>query len=209
MTRTMPVQKPGRSKQDYSTPIELIRVIEELQDRTFSVDLAATPDNSKARFCLTPEADSLSVSWAGSFPDGMGWLNPEFGMIRAFMQKCANEGGPDFTIYALVPASIGALWYREHVYPYATTYALYPRIPFDGWHETAFPKDCILCEYGPDARPTIVEPLEWITPAEAAACRAAAGYTEWQAHKKWCKKEGCEVENYAQWVEIVKGDSHG
>ena len=204
MSRVMPAQKPGRSKQDYGTPWELIRVIEELQGRAFDVDLAARADNSKAVQCLTPEMNSLTVSWAGSFIDGMAWLNPEFGMIPAFVKKCAEETDApsnDFTIYVLVPASIGAAWYRKHVYPFATTYALYPRIPFEGWHETAFPKDCILCEYGPDARPTIVEPLEWITNAEALACREGAGYGPWQAMKKASKKEGHPIPSYQQWLD--------
>ncbi len=202
MTRTTTgprLTSGSNSKQDHDTPIELIKVIEELKGRSFIVDLAATSENSKASHYLTPEMDSLSISWANIFSGGMGWLNPEFGMIRAFMEKCAKEGGSDFTIYGLVPASIGALWYREHVYPYATTYALHPRLPFEGWHETAFPKDCILCEYGPDARPTIVEPLEWITNTEAAACRAAARYGDWQAYKKEEKKAKRPAPDYEEW----------
>lgn len=196
----MPVQKPGRSKQDYGTPIELVRNIEFAQGKPFDVDLAATIYNSKALTQITPDMDSLSISWAGSFPDGMAWLNPPFANIGDWAAKCAEEGAQGLTIYFLVPASIGAAWYRQHVYPHATTYALHPRLPFDGWHETAFPKDCILCEYGPDARPNVVEPLEWITNAEAAACREAARHNAWQRFKKNCKKSKLEPMPYEEWI---------
>ncbi len=191
------------SKQDYGTPDALVSVLEEVKGRPFDVDLAATEDNSKARQCITPEMDSLRISWAGSYTDGeMCWLNPPFANIGDWAEKCAQEttGAHNWlSIYLLVPASIGAAWYRHYVYPYATTYALYPRIPFDGWHETAYIKDCMLCEYGPDARPTIVEPLEWITPAEALACREAAQYNQWQRYKKWCKREGI-TPVYEEWI---------
>ncbi len=186
------------SKQDQGTPWELIRVIEELKGRPFTIDLAAQTDNAKTREYYTEQMDSLSIPWAQITPDAMAWLNPPFKNIGDWAKKCSQETG--MTIYLLVPASIGSLWYREHVYPYATTYALYPRLPFDGWHETPFPKDCILCEYGPDARPTIVEPLEWITPAEALACREHAYYNTWQRYKKQCKDEKVSPMLYENWV---------
>ena len=55
-------------------------------------------------------------------------------------------------------------------------------------------------EYGPDARPGIVEPLEWITPAEAAACRAAAHYNEFQSAKREAKKLKLAPPIYEEWV---------
>ena len=187
------------SKQDQGTPWELIHVIEELKGRPFSIDLAAHANNAKAHEYYTPEVDSLKQNWARDYPDAMAWLNPEFKMIKDFVKKCAEEAARGMTIYLLVPASIGAAWYRHYVYPYATTYALYPRLPFDGWHETAYPKDCVLCEYGPDARPTIVEPLEWITPAEALACREAAQHTQWMKYKKQCKDKKIQPNSYEFW----------
>ena len=157
--RTMPAQKPGKSKQDYETPWELIHLIEAAMGSAFEVDLAARADNAKAPTFITPEEDSLIQPWC-QYGRVMMWLNPPFGNIAPWAKKCAEEGrATDGVIYFLVPASIGSAWWRDWVYPHATTYALHPRISFDG--EGPFPKDCILCEYGPDARPGVIEPLGW------------------------------------------------
>ena len=50
-------------------------------------------------------------------------------------------------ILLLVPASIGANWFAEHVHQRAYVLALQGRLTFDG-HTQSFPKDLILAVYG-------------------------------------------------------------
>jgi hypothetical protein len=56
--KRVPKQKPGKSKQDYGTPWELIRAIEARWGK-LTIDLAARADNAKAPLFITPEENSL------------------------------------------------------------------------------------------------------------------------------------------------------
>jgi len=148
------------SRQDYETPWELVELIEHDEGREFDVDLAARVDNAKALSFITPQEDSLSKPWASLYPDGFAWLNPPYERIQPWAEKCAYEGSKGLTIYFLVLASICSNWYLRYVYPYATTYAVYPRIVFIG-EQDPFTKDVILCRYGPGAEPRKLEPFNW------------------------------------------------
>lgn len=112
-----PMQKPGRSKQDYGTPWEFIRAVEGRWG-VFSIDLAAWgPANAKAPAFLTPLENSLECDW-NKYAAVNAWLNPPFGNIGDWAAKCARhllaftrEGG---RIILLTPASIGSEWFEAH-----------------------------------------------------------------------------------------------
>ncbi len=71
MTRTVPVQKPGKSIQEVETPDDFIRAVEGRFGQ-LTYDLAAEPHNAKANMFISPEADSLKCKWP---PDaGTKWL---------------------------------------------------------------------------------------------------------------------------------------
>lgn len=143
---TTPAQKRGRSRQDYGTPANFLAAVVE-RFGPLDVDLAANENNAKAPCFVPPEVDSLSIDWTP--PEALKmWLNPPFGRIAPWSEKCATtplcEGA---RILLLVPASIGASWFSEHVHGRALVLALQPRLTFEG--ETApYPKDCILAVYG-------------------------------------------------------------
>jgi phage N-6-adenine-methyltransferase len=142
--RTMPAQKPGRSKQDYETPRVFLDAVERRYG-PMAFDLAARADNAKAPNFITPERNSLLASW-GELGSGNRWLNPPFGAIANWAAKCAREHSSDRRIFFLVPASIGANWFAESVHEKALVIALQGRLSFDG--KNPFPKDCMLCVYG-------------------------------------------------------------
>lgn len=136
---TPPKQKPGRSRQDYETPWELIQAVEHFLDIDyFTTDLAATEKNSKALYWLR---DSLDTDW--STLRGWCWLNPPFADIGPWVRKCFNT--PQANIALLVPASVGSEWFRCYVFNRARILALSPRISFDS--KGPYPKDCILALY--------------------------------------------------------------
>jgi phage N-6-adenine-methyltransferase len=137
----MPKQKPGRSKQDYSTPDDFFNAC---IDRfgPFTWDLAATVNNSKCPYWITPETDSLKTAW--DMPGNL-WLNPPYANIEPWVNKCKQESAMGASIFVLLPASVGSDWFRWHVNGYAYVLALNPRLSFDG--KNAYPKDCMLLVY--------------------------------------------------------------
>lgn len=153
-----PVQKPGKSKQDYGTPWELIRAIE-ARWGTLTVDLAARANNAKAPRFITPELDSFKQNWAEWIGGGIGWLNPEFADIAPWAQRCKLYA--THRIIMLTPASIGSEWFAEHCEGAAKVVGLRPRLTFEGCKDP-YPKDCMLTLFGPfDAAMPVFSTWRW------------------------------------------------
>lgn len=156
--RRMPRQKPHRSTQVVATPWELIDYAEERWGK-ITWDLAATRKNCKVRFPgfekqvdrnarYGPGArheDALKMNWAKK--KGTLWLNPEFGQINVWAQKCAEtQLRADSRILLLVPASVGSNWWADFVDQRSDVEFLRPRVKFVG-HKQGYPKDLALCVY--------------------------------------------------------------
>jgi hypothetical protein len=141
--RSMPVQKPGKSKQDYGTPWPFFRAVEEkLINARFDVDLAAHIENTKVPHNFVDVTrNSLSINWSVDFAGKLGWLNPEFANIRPWAEKCNAEKG--LRIVMLTPSSIDSNWYMEIVHPNALVISVGPRLTFEGCKDP-YPKGCIL-----------------------------------------------------------------
>ena len=146
----VPIQKPGRSKQDYQTPLEfLIAVRSKLWITDFAIDLAASAQNSVVSGCYYDEAvDSLKQTWQfGSWC----WLNPPYADIRPWVEKAAHESALGARIAMLVPASVGANWWKDYVVNSSYQLFLNGRLTFAGC-TTPYPKDCALLLYTPFIR---------------------------------------------------------
>lgn len=151
MRANPPQQKPGQSKQDFSTPHEFIEaVVREFGPIAF--DLAADARNCKASDPLAyfdVERDGCTQDWS-RLPRGNWWLNPQFDDIARWSERCAHEVSNivscSHRILLLTPASVGSCWYRDHVHGSAWVLALNPRMSFDGQHP--YPKDLMLSVYG-------------------------------------------------------------
>lgn len=175
-TRQMPMQKPGRSKQDYGTPREFLRAVEDMLGEPIIFDLAASDHNRKAPSWYTQKDDALSQPWhkihkdfgkaCAGLPAASGWLwlNPPFGNIGKWASKCREEKDLGAKILFLVPASVGSNWFRDHVHGHATVLALNPRLIFEG-ETNGFPKDLMLCLYG---LPPVFEVWPWCGRKEKA-----------------------------------------
>lgn len=155
----MPKQKPRRSKQDYGTPLDLRKAIENRFGK-IEVDLAATRENTIAPLFYTPEVDSLKQDWVADCGDKLCWLNPPFEDIEKWARKCAWYGKHLLTgrILFLTPASIGSNWFRDYVYDEFPIIALNGRPTFVGCKDP-YPKDCMLTIFGPEA--VTFEVWEW------------------------------------------------
>lgn len=122
------VSRPrGESKQDYCTPRVFLNAVE----REFGAivwDLAATREQKvKPNIgyfgpdAPVPYDNALKVNWSAIEYSGLLWLNPPYSNIKPWAQKAAESGR---RIGLLVPASIGANWYWDHVAPYARTFSV-------------------------------------------------------------------------------------
>lgn len=169
---SMPKQKPGRSKQNYATPEDLIRaVLKRLDIKTFQHDFAADKTNAvTVRFGTqaqrvaarlghgpfwTEADDSLSKpshEWANVLKGQWGWLNPPFANIDSWVRKCLMAMKAGAHIAFLVPASVGSNWYKNFIHqrPGVAVLFLNGRPSFDG--VAGFPKDCMLVLFDADGR---------------------------------------------------------
>lgn len=149
----VPLQKPGRSRQNYQTPKDFIEAVKvRYQLSGFSMDLAAEAWNAQAPRFFTEKDDALRRVWPY---EGDLWLNPPYAQIEPWAQACANYAGIG-RIFFLVPASVGANWFASHVWNRARVIFLQGRLSFDG--KAPYPKDCMLCVYGDG---TGVEVWDW------------------------------------------------
>lgn len=147
---TLPVQKPGRSRQDYQTPDEFMFAVKRrLGIAEFAIDLAASPTNAVAPRFYTAADDAFTQSWAF---DGWCWLNSPFSNLAPWVARSFKQSRIGAQVAELVPAGVGANWWRDWVHQKAFVLFLNGRLTFVG--ETApYPKDCALLLYGPTIAP--------------------------------------------------------
>ena len=106
-------------------------------------DLAASAGNTKAPRFISEEENSLVQDWHKLA--GLLFLNPPFNHIEPWACKCREESKKGARILFLTPASVGSVWFTNHVLGHAMVLALCPRLSFDGI--APYPKDCILSVY--------------------------------------------------------------
>lgn len=150
----MPVQKPGNSKQNYRTPPAFLNAVRaRLGIKNFTCDFAADRVNTVCPVYWSKQDDSLSKAsweWVDRINLGWGWLNPEYIHIAPWAERCADVGAWAY-IALLVPAGVGSNWFRDYVDGQARVLLLNGRLDFIPG--APYPKDCILCLYGPDIEP--------------------------------------------------------
>lgn len=146
---SMPAQKPGRSKQDYQTPPELLVAIKRrLYITDFDVDVAASKDNAVCPYYYDEERNGLAQPWqVPESTSGWAWCNPPYANIGDWVEKAIYEVWQGANIAMLIPASVGSNWWsRAEKYCYQLF--LSPRITFVGC-DTPYPKDCALLLFTP------------------------------------------------------------
>jgi len=153
----MPERKPGRSEQSVATPPEfLAKVKEALGIRDFNWDFAADASNTVTPHGHYDEAQNAldpGRCWEKRIGvKGWGWLNPPYANIGPWVERCVETSEAGGHMALLVPASVGANWFRDYVDQKAHILLLNGRLTFVG-HTAPYPKDLILCLYGPRITP--------------------------------------------------------
>jgi DNA (cytosine-5)-methyltransferase 1 len=151
MSKSMPAQRPGTSKQDVRTPKAFLDAVKlRLGIDAFTVDLAASRSNTVAKQFYSERSNALVQPWTldGQFH----WLNPPYADIKPWVKKAYEEMQLGARTAMLLPAGVGSNWWRDFVHGNARVLLLNGRITFVG-HETGYPKDLVLLIYEPGVIP--------------------------------------------------------
>lgn len=150
MPKSIPLQQPATSVQNVRTPPVFLRAVKRLLGiDAFVVDLAASRSNTVAKQFYSERSNALVQSWVF---DGWGYCNPPFSDLRPWVEKAWQEAQRGAHTAMLVPAGVGANWWRDHVHGRARILLLNGRLTFVG-HKQPYPKDCALLLYTPDVIP--------------------------------------------------------
>lgn len=185
--RVQPLQKPGRSKQDYQTPEDFLAAVKhKLGIKKFVIDLAADESNTVADLWYDTAQNALVQPWWVG--EGWNWLNPEFGDITPWVRKAYQSAHRQLNVQVmaahtavLIPAGVGSNWWRDWVHDKARVLLLNGRLCFiRDWQTTIdpatlkvgkgpprcytsaplYPKDCCLLLYSSREQPGY-EVWEW------------------------------------------------
>lgn len=143
-----PMPKPGQSEQVVCTPKVLLDAVRNrLHIAEFDIDLAASADNTVADKYYTEADNALIQPWT---VPGWGWCNPPYADLEPWVAKGYKEALIGAQTAMLVPASVGANWWADHVHDQAHVLFLNGRVTFVG-HTKPYPKDLALLLYSPIA----------------------------------------------------------
>jgi DNA (cytosine-5)-methyltransferase 1 len=157
-----PTQKPGRSKQNYATPATFIAAVgRRFRISAFYRDLAAEPLTAKADRFYTAEDNALVQPWGRDDGESMwvtgdwNWLNPPYADIEPWVRRAFQESVRcNAQTLVLIPASVGANYWRDWVDGKARVLLLNGRLAFIPEQPKAwYPKDCALLVYGQSVPP--------------------------------------------------------
>lgn len=133
------------SRQAVSTPPALVEYVKGRWP--IAIDLAAGLANTICNYFISQAANSLQIDWAATlqvrgqsnpWPRPVGWLNPPFGKLDPWLEKCRLEALRGAHVVSLVPASIESGWFKQHVYEGpCTVHVLHGRLKFPGYANVA------------------------------------------------------------------------
>ena len=99
------------ARQDWETPADFFAPIE--AEFHFTLDAAASAQNTKAESFFTEADDGLVQSWG----DNVVWLNPPYGEgrkpISAWVSKAYEESLTGATTVMLIPARTNTNWFHD------------------------------------------------------------------------------------------------
>jgi len=78
----------------------------------FTLDVAATKENSKCKKYITKDVDALKEDWGGE----VCWMNPPFGRdLKKFVIKAYTESLKGCVVVCLIPAKTNTIWWHDYV----------------------------------------------------------------------------------------------
>lgn len=194
-----PKQKPGQSKQDYGTPPEFLIAAKRLLGiESFVCDVAASKENACAPVFITKAENALEQNWW--VLGGWMWLNPEFADIMPWVRKAHLQALMGVKTAVLLPASVGANWWKLWVDGKCRIIPLNGRITFvdpQGEPLIQYPNDCALLLYGDKEQALgYAEPWTWmesLTEEERDVAKKRQKAAKQPAKPRLVKKQDGEV----------------
>jgi len=134
------------AKEDWGTPEKFFQLLDEQYN--FTIDLAASADNTKCPRFFCKEDDALKQTWEGE----RGWLNPPYGrgIILPWVKKAYLETrlSRKTWVVMLLPARTDNAWFKI-VKNHAREYHFIPgRLKF-GCAKHTPPFESLLAIFGP------------------------------------------------------------
>lgn len=121
---------------EWPTPQHLFNQLD--REFHFTVDVAATPTNTKCERFYTVDDDGVSQDWTGETV----WCNPPYGdQLKHWVWKAAHSAA---TVVMLVPARTDVKWFHDYVLPLAEVRFIRGRLKF-GDATTPAPFPTMLC----------------------------------------------------------------
>ena len=99
--------KFASENESWETPESVFRPLDD--EFHFTLDVCATPENTKCRRFLTRQEDGLSQNWSG-----VCWMNPPFGEQRKWVEKAYQEAQRGCIVVCLLPARTNTKWWYNY-----------------------------------------------------------------------------------------------
>lgn len=112
------------TKQDWVTPTSLFQVLN--AEFNFTLDVAASKENTKCQKFFTKEDNGLAQDWAG-----ICWMNPPYNNKKGWIIKAYNESLKGATVVCLVPARTNTNWWHDYCMK-GEVRLIRGRVKFDG-----------------------------------------------------------------------------
>ena len=96
----------GPSNDDFRTPADLFETMN--QEWDFTLDAAASYENTLCEAFFSEDIDALSKHWVGRV-----WCNPPYRLTGDFINKAADEARSGTMTWLLVPARTSTKWFRR------------------------------------------------------------------------------------------------
>ena len=94
--------------QEYATPIELFKVLD--NEFNFTMDVCADENNKKVNTYYSENENALIQDWKG-----VCWMNPPYKDMKKWVIKAHDESVKhDSTVVCLIPARTNTKWWHEY-----------------------------------------------------------------------------------------------
>jgi phage N-6-adenine-methyltransferase len=134
---------PGNENDDFRTPRDLFTAFNDRFD--FTLDVAASKQNSLCVSFFDKDTDGLKQKWTGSV-----WCNPPYSNPEAWLSKglAELEVGNCETVVYLLNVDTSTRWFHDLIMPFALeVHLIKGRIQFGGPH---------VCDGGANPKPSMV-----------------------------------------------------
>lgn len=128
-------------KMDWGTPTKLFQELN--HEFVFTLDAAASDQNTKCKHYFTESSDGLNQDWGNH---NSIFLNPPYGRaIPKWVEKAYNESlKPNTTIVCLIPVRSDTKWWHNFVMKSSEIRLMNRRLTFEGANNKAPFPACIV-----------------------------------------------------------------